>query len=735
MRRDLLFAAAALVPVLLASLGAGAGPTAPAGPPDTPVKPVTDRYFDVEVTDGYRWLEDWSDPAVKTWSEAQNGFARFVLDGLPGVAALRERVGAIARFPAAGYSSIVRRGGTLFAIKNQPPKQQSFLVTLPSTEDPSAERSIVDPNVTDPKGGTSIDWFVPSWDGRLVAVSLSEGGSEAGSVRVYETATGRALPDLVPRVNGGTAGGDVSWNGDGSGFFYTRYPRAGERPPQDLDFHQQVFFHRLGTPTESDAYAIGREFPRIAETTLTGSEDGRFVLASVKYGDGGDESQYLRTPDGRWTRLSSDADRVVEGRFASDGSLYLLSRSSASRGKILRLEPGESALAAARVVVPEAEGSIQDFCLTENRIYLHELLGGPSRIRVAGRDGRAIGILPILPTSSVSGLTPVGGDAILFENQSVLVPPAWYRASADGRVEKTALVRRSPVDFADCEVVREWAVSKDGTRVPIDVLRRKGTTLDGNAPTLLYGYGGYGISQKPAYSAMRRVWLEQGGVFAVAGLRGGGEFGDDWHLAGNRTRKQNVFDDFAACARRLIELGYTKPARLGIEGGSNGGLLMGAAFTQHPELFGAVVSHVGIYDMLRVEISANGQFNITEFGTVKDPDEFRALYAYSPYHHVVDKVAYPPVLFMTGANDPRVDPMQSRKMTARMQAAGAPRGSVLLRTSAASGHGIGSSLDEKTAQAVDVYAFLFDRLGVPYRPIPAPPSPPKGGEGRGEDSR
>ncbi len=291
------------------------------------------------------------------------------------------------------------------------------------------------------------------------------------------------------------------------------------------------------------------------------------------------------------------------------------------------------------------------------------------------------------------------------------------------------------MDFSDSELVREWAVSRDGTRVPIDILRRKGTKLDGTNPTLLYGYGGYAISQRPGYSPLRRVWLDQGGVYAVAGLRGGGEFGDGWHRAGRLTTKQNVFDDFAACALRLIEVKYTKPGRLAIEGGSNGGLLMGAAFTQHPELFGAVVAHVGIYDMLRVEISANGQFNITEFGTVANPDEFRALYAYSPYHHVVDRVAYPPILFLTGANDPRVDPMQSRKMTARMRAAGTPKAGVLLRTSASSGHGFGSSLDEKASQAVDVYAFLFDRLGVPYRPVAAPsPANAKGGGG-GTDTR
>ena len=246
---------------------------------------------------------------------------------------------------------------------------------------------------------------------------------------------------------------------------------------------------------------------------------------------------------------------------------------------------------------------------------------------------------------------------------------------------------------------------------------RKSLRLDGENPTLLYGYGGYAISQQPTFEPMRRVWLEQGGVYAVAGLRGGGDWGEAWHRSGRLTTKQNVFDDFIACARRLIEAKYTKPARLAIEGGSNGGLLMGAAFTQHPELFGGVVSHVGIYDMLRVELSSNGEFNVTEFGTVKNRPQFDALYAYSPYHHVVNGTKYPPVLMMTGANDPRVDPMQSRKMTARLQVA-APGQLFLLRTSASSGHGIGSSLGEKVGEAADVYAFLFDRLGVAYRPVP-----------------
>lgn len=677
---------------------------------------MSDWHFDVGVQDDYRWLEDWSDPAVRDWSEAQNAYARSVLDGLPFVDAIRERVRQIATFPSPAYGSLIRRGDTLFAIKNEPPKQQPFLVVLKAPEEPASERVLVDPNLLDPKGGTSIDFFVPSLDGRLTAVSLSRGGSEEGDIHVYETASGRKLPDLVSRVNGGTAGGDVAWNADGSGFFYTRYPRGEERPPKDRDFYQQVYFHRVGNPADEDVYAVGRDFPRIAETTLESSPDGSVVLASVKNGDGGEVSQYLRGPGGTWKRLASDADRAIEGKFGPDGSLYILSRKDAPRGRILRLPPGGASLADAKVLVPAGEAVIDDFCLSGDRLFVADLLGGPSQIRVFDRDGRGKGTVPILPASSVTGMVSAGGDGILFENQSALVPPAWFRAGPDARVTPTPWKRLSPVDFSDSEVLRDWAVSKDGTRVPIDVLQLKGTRHDGNAPTILYGYGGYGISQRPVFSAMKHVWLEQGGVFAVAVLRGGGEYGDDWHLQGNLVRKQNVFDDFAACARRLVDAGYTRPARLAIEGGSNGGLLMGAALTQHPELFGAVVAHVGIFDMLRVELSPNGAFNITEFGSVRDPAQFRALHAYSPYHRVVDGTPYPPILFLTGDNDPRVDPMQSRKMTARLQAATSSKRPVLLRTSSGSGHGIGASLDERAGKASDVYAFLFDRLGVTYRP-------------------
>jgi prolyl oligopeptidase len=307
-------------------------------------------------------------------------------------------------------------------------------------------------------------------------------------------------------------------------------------------------------------------------------------------------------------------------------------------------------------------------------------------------------------------------DAVIYRTSSYTEPTTWYRwKAASGRTARTALSVPFPVDLSDVEVVRDWATSKDGTRVPMTILHRKGMKLDGNNPALLTGYGGYGISMTPSFNPGLRIWLDHGGVMVIANLRGGLEFGEEWHRGGNLTRKQNVFDDFIACAEHLVRAGYTNKNRLAIEGASNGGLLMGAALTQRPDLFKAVVSHVGIYDSLRVELDPNGVFNVPEVGTVRDPEQFRALYAYSPYHHVRDGTAYPPVLFLTGANDPRVNPMHSRKMTARLQAAGAR--TVLLRTSATSGHGLGTRLDERIEQEVDVLAFLFDQLqmgaGIP----------------------
>jgi prolyl oligopeptidase len=708
-----------LLAVLLVS--AGTALAGPAGPPAAARVPVTDEHHGVKVVDDYRWLEDGNDPKVEEWGAAQNAWARAYLDRLPGRDVLRKEVTRIRKIAVHRHGRLRFAGGTLFALKVEPPKQQALLVALASEDDPASARVVVDPNLLDPAGGTSIDWFVPSPDGARVAVSLSEGGSERGNAHVFETATGREVGEVVPRVNYGTALGSLAWDADGSGFFYTRYPREGERPAEDMDFYVQVYHHRIASPTAGDRYEIGKDFPRIAEIALDRSPDGRFVLANVQNGDGGEFSQHLRSPDGRWTQLTGFADRIVHAVFGGDDFLYFLSRAGAPRGKVLRLAlgPGPLSMQGASTLVPEGEGAI-DFSFfgasgivpSRSRLFVTVALGGPQQVRVFDLSGREQPPLPVPPLSAVYEVAArPGSDTVLFQSASFLEPASWYRFDGgSGSAVKTALSPRWPLDFGDAEVLRESAVSRDGTRVPLYVVRRKGTRLDGRNPTLLTGYGGYGISQVPFFDPGLRVWLDRGGVFVLANLRGGSEFGEEWHHAGRLTRKQNVFDDFIACAEHLIKAGYTSPARLVIEGGSNGGLLVGAALTQRPDLFRAVVAHAGIYDMLRVELSPNGAFNIPEFGTVKDRDQFHALHAYSPYHRVADGRSYPPVLFLTGANDPRVDPMQSRKMTARLQAAGASP--VLLRTSEASGHGPGTPLDERIEAQVDVLAFLFERLGI-----------------------
>lgn len=689
--------------------------------PETPIVPVADTYHGVEVIDNYRWLENGDDPAVQEWAEAQNRYARLILDRIPAREPIVERLTELYRGASEEYWDFQYRKGLLFALKSLPEDDQPLLVAMDSPHLPESERVILDLNQLDTTGMTSIDFYVPSFDGQLIAVSLSWGGTEWGTVHVFNTADGTETGDVIPRVNGPTAGGDVAWFADGSGFYYTRYPSEGERPAEDLSFYQQVYFHKLGTPVAEDTYVIGREFPRIAEIELDVSDDGDYYLASVANGDGGEFSHYLRGPDKKWTQISHDEDLTTQGQFGPDNALYLYSKKDAPRGKIIRLDPGKTRLSRAKTVVEESGVVIRSFLPGVTRLYVQDLVGGPSQIRVFDHTGKERGIIPILPVSWVWGMTSLGEDKILYSNSSYTEPSTWYTydANVDDPVTsqpvKTTFVVSTPADFSEVEVVREVAISKDGTKIPLNILRRKGTVLNGLNPTILYGYGGYSISQTPYYDRTISLWLDQGGVYTVANLRGGGEFGEEWHKQGYLTSKQNVFDDFIACAEWLIEAKYTTPEKLAILGASNGGLLVGATMVQRPELFKAVVGLKGVYEMLRVELHPNGAFNVTEYGTVQDPQQFQALYAYSPYNNVVDSTHYPDCLFTADENDGRVDPYHSRKLAARVQAATTNPGPVLLRMSASIGHGIGGALSDMIALEADWYAFLFDRLGVEYK--------------------
>lgn len=680
--------------------------------PLTPKRPVVDEYHGIKVVDDYRWLEDVSDAAVRQWIDEQNRFSRSILESSPLREMIAKRLKNLYNSRSVIYYNFSQRG-MFFALKFQPPKNQPLLVMLKSPDDVASERVVLDPNALNPKGTTAIDFYVPSLDGRLVAVSLSERGSEDGTVHIYETATGNKLPDVIPRVQYPTGLGSLAWNRDGSGFYYTRYPQGNERPPEDINFYQQIYFHKLGESPGRDVYVIGKEFPRIAETTLTTSDDGRYLLASVANGDGGEFAHYLLGPSGMWTQVTQFSDGVKSISFGLDGKLYLLSVKHAPRGKILSLPVDKPKLSEAKTIVPERDVTIERFIPTATRLYVGEMVGGPSRISVFNLSGKRLTAVPTKPVSSVQVGMRLRGDEILFGSQSYIEPYGWYRFNPrTGVVTRMPLASKSSINFDDVKVERAFATSKDGTKVPINIISRQGTKLDGKNPTILFGYGGYSINITPNFKRRNRLWLDAGGIYAEANLRGGAEFGEEWHEAGKLTKKQNVFDDFAACAEYLIQKRYTSPEKLAIEGGSNGGLLMGAALTQHPELFRAVVSYAGWYDMLRVELSPNGAFNVPELGTVKDPEQFRALYAYSPYHRVKGKTAYPAVLFMTGDNDGRVDPMHSRKMTARLQAATSSGRPVLLRTSSDTGHGAGSALDARIAQETDVFTFLFTQLKI-----------------------
>ncbi|MDE2429923.1 MAG: S9 family peptidase [Burkholderiales bacterium] len=689
--------------------------------PVTPIQIVTDSYGELKIDDPYRWLEHTADPKVHQWSLSQDKRTRQYLDKLPFRKAMYARLMKQISATSSSYYDLHGAGGQLFAMFNQPPKQQPMIALLDKNADPAQARVIVDPNVMDKNGRTAIDWFVPSHNGKLLAVSMSQNGSEDGSVHIFDVSTGKQVGQTIPLVQYPTGGGSLAWRADDSGFWYTRYPGADEAAERQ-HFYQQVYFHKLGDDPAKDAYVMGKDFPKVAEIALSSDQNPNYVVAAVANGDGGEFAHYLLDQNGGIRQISHFKDKIVVATVGSDNALYLVSRQNAPRGKLLKLALNDIDLAHAKVILPESDAVIQPggefggspVVVTKKAIYVREIVGGPSQVAIIDHDGKAMGKLPLPDVAAVKEIQALDDGSLLYSVKTYLQAPYFARYDeASGKAVPSKLAQTSPLNYDDTEVVREFATSKDGTKIPLNIVRRKGTKLDGTNPVLLNGYGGFSVSLEPGFlSAATRLWLDAGGVFVIANLRGGGEFGETWHSQGSVTAKQNVFDDFTAAAQYLIAQKYTSSEHMAAIGGSNGGLLMGAVFTQHPELFRAVVSQVGIYDMLRVELDPNGAFNTTEYGSVKDPAQFKALYAYSPYHHVVDGAKYPAIFMGTGETDGRVNPMHSRKMIARLQAATGSGHPVYLSINAHAGHGIGSALSIKVNQTADLYSFLFDQLGM-----------------------
>jgi len=686
--------------------------------PESRREGTTNSYHDVVVADPYQWMEDWSSTEVKTWSAAQNEVAREFLDGLPKRDEIAKRVEAVISGDTVSYYSAQRVGDKAWFMKYAPPKQQPYLITIDADGNQDSERVVYDPGTNDESGSTSVEWFKVSPDGKLIGIALTVAGAEIADLHILDAATGERVDKILTRVNGPTAGGDMSWDADSSGFYYTRYPRDGEKSAEDQNFHQQLWHRVLGTPLSEDHYEIGELFDRITEIRVVVHKDSGKVLSATQYGDSGRFQHYLRETNGSWHRISDFDDELVQAVFIDADTLLFLSRKAAPRGQFVRMDISKLPETSLSPSIAEQENAFASdfygdptFIVHGKRIYAKTLSGGPQELMVYDLQGQPQAS-PKMEVSGVGQIIP-WDDGVMMRHYSYLSPSSWLLFDG-AQTTRHPLSSTSGVSFEGYKVVREFATSLDGTRVPVNIILGKDARLDGSSPLLLTGYGGYGLSMSPRFNPARKVWLEQGGIYAQANLRGGGEYGEDWHQQGMLVKKQNVFDDFNAVMRHLVAAKYTQADKLAIEGGSNGGLLMGAMIAQHPRDFHATISHVGIYDSVRSELSPNGAFNIPEFGTVKDPEQFAALYAYSPYHNL-KKASYPAILFMTGENDGRVDPMHSRKMTAALQFASSSGKPVLLRTSGNTGHGAGTPLSEGISQQVDRLVFLFDSFGMEYQ--------------------
>jgi prolyl oligopeptidase len=690
----------------------------PAMPPPTRKHDVIETFFGDTVHDPYRWLEDADAPAVKQWIAAQNAYTEKVMDGFTDAKAIAKRVGELALTSTQQFDPEIV-GSTLFYMRQTPPQPQAVLVAQAW---PSGKaRVLVDPNGAN--GSVAITGYWPSPDGKYVAYGTAEGGNEETTIRFSDVATGKTMPDALPHAGGGTTPQALVWDADGKGVTYVRLPSG--VPADQSQFNAALYHHALGSDAASDTLEFGKGLSRVAEYTLIGSADGRHAAALVHAGDGAPDAVYLRSGSGPWklalgTEANVRAASEINQGAAWDGDrLLVIAYQGAPRGKLLVL----GAEGGSKPLVRELQDgwAMHSVAPVKGGFLLTEVRGPDWRVQQYSRAGKFVRDVPLAKTGIGIGAiaSSSGSERALITYSGWTVPASWTEYDAAHGTLKNVFEVKPAADYSKVVTYRLDATSKDGTRVPVTVIAMKGVTPNGARPTILYGYGGFGITTAPRFLGSTLAWLERGGVYAVANIRGGGEFGEGWHAAGMLSKKQNVFDDFHAAAQALVQQHWTDTAHLGIMGGSNGGLLMGAALTQHPSEYRAVVSLVGIYDMLRVELWPNGQYNISEYGTVTKQADFDWLRAYSPLQNVKPGIAYPAVLLITGVNDPRVAPWQSRKFAAALQAASTSKYPILLLTRMNEGHGVTASFSQRVGNAAAAMSFFAQELGLGAEPEPA----------------
>ena len=678
--------------------------------PHTARDNVVDDVHGTKIPDPYRWLEADTSKRVGDWTDEQNARTRTVLDALPQRARLAPRLRELL---AVGLLSTPRPiSGRIFHTRREGEQKQSVLYVRDSISSP--DRALVDPNALDMAGLVTLDWYYPSPDARYVAYGLSRGGDEMSTLFVIETATGAPLADRIPQTQRST----VAWVSSDSGFYYTVHPAPGSVAPGDENYYRRVRFHRLGADPASDELVFGEGRPKEDILGVSTSPDGRWVLL-VAFKGWAKSDLYLldrEHPERGLVTVMEGRDAIAEG-FVLEDRVWLRTNLDAPNYRVVTAPCDSPDEEHWQTVIAEGQDVIESFDRTRDRIAVLRLVRATSRLAtydVGGKDERQIGLPSLGAIEMVEG--EHDGDRVGYTFQSFTQPPTAF--VADARTGTSCEVARLPIppglDVASIAVEQTTYPSRDGTPITMFLVHRTDATPTGNVPTLLTGYGGFNISRTPAYFPGAAAWVEAGGLFALPNLRGGGEYGESWHRAGMLGKKQNVFDDFHAAGEALIAGGWTSTRNLAISGGSNGGLLVGAALTQRPELFAAVYCAVPLLDMLRYQNFRIARFWIAEYGSAEDPEQAEWLRKYSPYHNVRAGVRYPAVLFTTAEGDSRVDPMHARKMAALLQAQSEdPEAVVLLRVDRDAGHGIGKPLDKQVDDLADQYAFLAWRTGLP----------------------
>ncbi len=711
---SLLFPALLLAAAVYASDGSSSSSPAAAvssqGPLLAEPKPLAETLHGTRIVDNYRWLEDGKNPETQKWVDAEMSYTRAVLDPLPGREQIHKRLTELLTI---GNINVPQIGGKYYFYTRRDGMQNQPVLYVREGLN-GQDRVVVDANQLAADGTIALDWFEPSEHGKYVAYGTSPSGSEMSTLHIIETKTGKLLPDTIGR----TRAASIAWKLDNSGFYYTRYPKNGDVAEGQEMYNRHIFYHELGSDPADDPLIFGEGRDAEDWPNVTLSNDGRWLLIQVEQGWTKTELFLVDMKSDKPASRVTTGKNFLYGGQVFDGKLFITTNEDAPRYRVFVTDATNFDRENWKEIIPQTDAVLQGTGVFGGKLFAQYEQNASSQIKLFDLEGKKISDLALPTIGTVFGS---GGkwdrDELFYGFQSFTVAPSIYHYDLkDGSTSLWTKVDAPSIDPAAYEVQQEWYHSKDGTRVPMFVVHKKGLKKDGRNPTLVTAYGGFNVSLTPTFSRTAYLWMEHGGVYAVANLRGGAEFGEDWHRAGMLDKKQNVFDDMIAAAEHLIAEKYTDKNHLAVQGGSNGGLLMGAMITQRPDLFRAVVCQVPLLDMLHYQDFQIAKLWIPEYGSAENPEQFKWLYAYSPYHHVKPGAEYPAILFMTADTDTRVDPMHAKKMAALMQAE-AKNGTsrdrpILLRIETKAGHGAGKPVTKQIEEFTDLYSFLFWQLGV-----------------------